>query len=150
MAHTIHCIYIHVVFSTRSREPFFDDETLLAACRYMTGILSNLRCPPIEINGHRDHIHLLFTLPPVQCLSSVMQQVKGSSSVWLANQGGKLHNFGWQDGYGAFSVSASRLDAVQRYIAQQHEHHRTRSFEEEYAAFIESSGVDVDARFIYG
>lgn len=152
MAHTIHCIYIHAVFSTRNREPFFDDETLLVACRYMAGILSNLRCPPIELGGHRDHIHLLFSLPPAQNLSNVMQQVKGSSSIWLANQGGRLKNFTWQDGYAAFSVSASRLEAAKRYIARQAEHHQRKTFEEEYQGFIASSGVEVevDERFVYG
>lgn len=146
----MHGIYIHVVFSTRNREPFFDDETLMQACRYIAGILSNLRCPPIEINGYRDHIHLLLDLPPAQSLASVMMQVKGSSSIWLARQSGHLTNFAWQDGYGAFSVSASRLDAAKRYIAHQAEHHRVRTFEEEYQTFLESSGLEFDERFIYG
>jgi len=113
----------------------------------MGGIVRTLGGVPQIVGGVADHIHLLVGLRATHCLADVMRELKAVSSKWVHDDI-RLPNFAWQEGYGAFTVSASQREAVRQYIAVQDEHHRTRSFHEEYLEFLRRNGVEFDERYL--
>jgi putative transposase len=113
---------------------------------YLLGIANNLRVKTLAIGGTSNHIHILLAVPPTMPIAEAAQKLKANSSRWLGEQG---LTFQWQEGYGAFSVSPSLVDAVKRYIRNQEEHHRKRSFEEEFRLLLEKSGVVYDAEKLF-
>ena len=115
-----------------------DTSDLPRLCDYIGGIIKNLDGILITAGGVRDHIHLLLTVPKTISLSDYMMKIKANSSRWIKTTGNQYRAFSWQDGYGAFSVSASKIEAVRRYIANQAEHHRKISFKEEVESFFEA------------
>ena len=114
---------------------------------YLGGTLSDMEVIPEAINGPGDHVHILAGLKATHMLSEVLRQVKRGSSLWIHQHG--ISRFEWQEGYGAFTVSPSHLNAVKRYIANQEEHHRKKTFEEEYVALLRLSGVEFDERYLW-
>ena len=136
MSHTYTSTLFHVVFSTKERQPAISDPPKLWA--YIAGVARNLDYEALAIGGTQNHIHLLVRLPSDVSVSQAVQKLKSNSSRWLRENGRWL---GWQEGYGAFSVSASNVDAVRHYIQNQAEHHRRRSFEAEFVALLKKSGV---------
>ncbi len=116
---------------------------------YIAGILINWECPCIEINAQPDHIHILLRLSRTISVSKIIEEIKKSSSKWIKLQVKELHDFAWQNGYGAFSVSNSRLKKVKRYILLQEEHHATFSFKEEFIRFLEKHEVEYDERYLW-
>ncbi len=147
MAHTYPNVLIHCVFSTKERRALITPELLPELVKYLHGIGSNIQVPVIEAGGTPNHIHLLIALPAGVTLAKAMQTLKANSSRWIREHG---INFCWQDGYGAFSVSASNRDSVKEYIAGQAQHHQKRSFEEEFAALLKKSGVNFDEKYVFG
>ncbi len=117
--------------------------------RYITGIVHNHAHKVLAINGMPDHLHLLIGQRPVQSLSELVQDVKACSSRWVNENKLIKGKFEWQEGYGAFSYGRSQVGAVIRYIQRQEEHHRTRTFREEYLAFLEMFGVEYDEKYIF-
>jgi REP element-mobilizing transposase RayT len=113
----------------------------------MATVLKNFNCPAILINSVEDHTHLLIELARTVSVSAVVEEVKTTSSRWIKTQGPEFVKFAWQSGYGAFSVSESGVDAVRDYIANQREHHRRRSFQEEYRAFMTKHGIVFDEKY---
>jgi len=111
------------------------------------GILSSLETVPEIVGGVEDHVHVLVGLRATHCVADVSREIKSASSRWVHEEIG-LSAFAWQEGYGAFSVSASQREIVRRYIAGQEEHHRTRTFKDEYLGFLEKSGVVFDPRYL--
>lgn len=142
-------LHIHLVFSTKNREPHIQDTIRSALHAYMATVLQNIGCAPVLINSVEDHIHLLFDLSRTVAISKAVEDVKKSSSKWIKTQGAGLANFAWQSGYGAFAVSESNVDAVREYIAHQREHHRHKTFQEEYRQFLERHGVAYDERYVW-
>jgi putative transposase len=142
-------LHIHLVFSTKNREPRIPDTTRDSLHRYMATVLQNLGCPPVLINSMPDHVHLLFDLSRTVHVSGVVEEVKKSSSKWIKTQGDPFAGFAWQSGYGAFAVSESNVPIVRDYIATQAEHHRRKSFQEEYRAFLEKHRVSFDERYVW-
>jgi putative transposase len=150
MAQSFAKIYVHLIFSTRNREPVLKDAVRESLHRYQATVLRNVGCPPAVINSVADHVHILFELGRAVALSEAVEEVKKSSSKWIKTQGREFAGFAWQAGYGAFGVSESNREAVEKYIAGQKEHHRKKSFQEEYRALLERHGVDYDERYVWG
>jgi len=140
MGHTYTVALFHVVFSTKQRAREIPDVSKLAA--YLRGIANNLQITTVEIGGMLDHVHALIDLPSTMSVAEAVQKLKSNSSRWLR----ATRSFsGWQTGYAAFSVSASNAPAVRAYIRDQEEHHRKRSFEDEFLALLQKSGVKATA-----
>ena len=136
VGHTYSSTLFHVVFSTKERRPAIKEPAKLWA--YIAGTARNLNYEPLAIGGTENHLHTLLRLPAHVPVAEAAQKLKSNSSRWLREENSW---FGWQEGYGAFSVSPSRIDVVRRYIQNQPEHHRRRSFEEEFLALLAKSGV---------
>jgi putative transposase len=148
MAHTYTNLLIHSLFSTKGRQPALKAELKARLFPYMAGIIANLKCRPVIINGPEDHVHLLFVLPAALSLADLLERLKANSSKWVHEELPKYSSFAWQSGYTAFSVSQSNLAAVKRYIARQEEHHRKLTYQEEVLAFLKKHGIDYDPRYV--
>ncbi|HEY3855011.1 MAG TPA: IS200/IS605 family transposase [Verrucomicrobiae bacterium] len=142
-------LHIHLVFSTKNREPFIHDAVRDSLHAYMATVLKDFGCPANLINSVDDHIHILFDLSRTVSISQAVEKVKKTSSKWIKTQGADFRNFAWQAGYGAFAVSESNIDAVRKYIAAQNEHHRKKSFQEEYRMFLQKHGLEFDERYVW-
>ena len=142
-------LHIHLVFSTKNRERIITDAVRSPLHAYMATVLQNLGCAPVLINSVEDHAHLLFDLARTISISQAVEDVKKSSSKWIKTQGPEFAGFAWQAGYGAFAVSESNVETVHAYIANQREHHRTKTFQEEYRAFLERHNVAFDERYVW-
>jgi REP element-mobilizing transposase RayT len=142
-------LHIHLVFSTKNRERFLTDAVRDSLHAYMATVLQNLGCAPVLINSEEDHVHILFELARTVSVSQAVEDVKKSSSRWIKTQGQEFAEFAWQAGYGAFAVSESNVCVVRDYIAGQREHHRKKSFQEEYRAFLEKHRVAFDERYVW-
>ena len=142
-------LHIHLIFSTKNRAPFIDPSIRDSLHRYMATVLHNLGCPAILINSVDDHVHIPFELGRTVAVSEAVEEVKKTSSKWIKTQGVELVTFAWQAGYGAFAVSESNVETVRAYIANQEEHHRKKSFQEEYRAFLARHRVTFDERYVW-
>lgn len=149
MANTFTQIHIQTVFAVQNRQSLIGDEWRDDLYKYMTAIIQNNDHKLLQINGMPDHVHILFGLRPVQAISDLMKQVKQDSSKWINQNRLAMGKFSWQEGYGAFSYSKSQLPRVIKYIQNQQEHHKTKSFREEYLALLKAHGVDYDERYIF-
>jgi putative transposase len=140
-------VLIHLIFSTKNREPVTPHDLTPTLHGYIVGILDNLRCPSIQTGGTRDHVHVLFSQSRTLAIAKVVEEVKKSSSKWMKGQG--VSSFTWQAGYAVFSVSESQKAAVVRYIQRQEAHHRHVGFQEEIREFLIRHGVSYDERYIW-
>ena len=136
MANTFSCLNIHCVFSTKERVWVLNPDIRERLWPYMGGIAKQNGMIPKCIGGVSDHVHLLVTLPTRLAVAKAVQLIKAGSSAWIHQTFPNLRNFAWQQGYGAFSVGISQVQETVHYIEQQLEHHRTRTFQEEYLAFL--------------
>ena len=141
--------YIHLVFSTKYREPLIDDAIESDLYAYLGGICNQLECQPIKIGGFKDHIHILCMLSKKTALMKLVEELKSHSSKWIKTKGENYRNFYWQGGYGAFSVNPAEMDVVVRYIENQKEHHRKKIFQEEYRGFLKKYKVEYDERYVW-
>jgi REP element-mobilizing transposase RayT len=143
-------VHIHVIFSTKNRTPFLVDAELRKRMRaYLASIMKSYDSPAKIVGGTADHVHLLFALSRTTTISKVIGEAKRNSSKWIKTIGGDFELFQWQNGYGAFSVSFSRIDEVQKYIAEQMEHHKKMSFQEEYRNFFRKHNVNFDENYVW-
>ena len=142
-------LYVHLIFSTKDRFPFLKDDVRDELHAYMAKVLANLKCPATLINSVEDHVHILFNLTRTVTLAQAVEDVKKSSSKWIKTQGHSLAGFAWQAGYGAFSVSESNVPTVARYIGNQEEHHRVKSFQDEYREFLTKHKIQFDERYVW-
>jgi putative transposase len=156
VAHTFTNLLVHVIFSTKDRRPYIDPDLSSRLFAYMGGVLREIGVAPMIVNGTEDHIHKLIGVPATRSVAEVIRVVKANSSKWVHEQFSNRHDFAWQSGYGAFSVSQSKfsvsqsnVDSVRQYIANQEEHHRTVSFQEEYLAFLKRHGISYDERYVW-
>jgi REP element-mobilizing transposase RayT len=147
MSHTYAQNVVHVVFSTKDRRKVISSEFQPKMWAYAAGICKNLGIFVHAVGGTEDHIHFLIQIPATLALAKAVSAIKSNSSRW-ANEGGQ--KFAWQQGYGAFSVSASIVPAVVRYIRNQEAHHRKMSFEEEFLVLLKKHGVEFDREFVFG
>ncbi len=141
--------YIHIVFSTKHRQPFIYPPYEEELHRYIGSICKELECHPIKIGGYTEHVHILCMLSKKIALMKLLEEVKSSSSKWMKTKDEKLMNFYWQDGYGAFSVNPTEVDTVIGYIANQHEHHNKKTFQDEYRSFLKKYRVEYDEKYLW-
>ncbi|MEO8088124.1 MAG: IS200/IS605 family transposase [Bacteroidota bacterium] len=140
--------YLHLVFSTKHRQPFINPPVEEELDSYLGGICKNMECHPIEIGGFTYHVHILCMLAKKIALMKLLEEVKSHSSKWIKTMGEAYKNFYWQDGYGAFSVNPSEVDALISYIKNQKKHHSKKTFQEEYKEFLKMYEVEYDERYI--
>lgn len=141
--------YLHIVFSTKHRLPLIHPPVEAELHRYLGGICNKLGCPVLKVGGYTDHVHLLIMLSKHLALVKLMEQLKSHSSKWIKTKGSAYETFYWQDGYGAFSVNPGEVDTVIRYIENQHEHHSSKGFQDEYRAFLKKYKVDYDEQYVW-
>lgn len=147
MPQSLSRVLVHLVFSTKHREPLIGPAHRDRLFDYLGGTLAALDCPPVRVGGMPDHVHLLFALAKTLAVSKVVEEVKKESSKWA-----KEHvrpDFYWQNGYGAFSVSPSNADAVRAYIENQEEHHQTMSFQDELRGLLRRHDIEWDERYVW-
>lgn len=149
MAHTYTCLYFHVIFSTKFRHHWLTESIQADLWPYFGGIAKQNDIFPLAIGGFTDHMHLLLRTKPTMPISRMLQLLKGGSSWWIHQTYPHLSSFTWQDGYGAFSISEADLEGVTRYIAGQAEHHRKKTFKEEYVEFLEAHKIEYDPRYVW-
>ncbi len=149
MPHSFTHLLTHAIFSTKGRQPTLHAELKTRLLPYMGGIVREIGGCLIGINGTADHIHMLIRLPGTVCLADTMRLEKANSSRWVHETWTNRRGFARQTGYGGFSVSQFSVEAVRRYIANQEEHHRRTSFQEEFVTFLQRHGIAYDERYIW-
>ena len=150
MANSYSSLFVHVIFSTHNREPVLTSEFRNRLWAYMGGIARTNRFSAIEIGGSIDHAHMLIKVPAILPIAKAVQLIKGGSSKWVHENIPPLPSFKWQEGYGAFSVGASQVNDVIKYIVGQNEHHRKKTFQEEYLAFLKEYSIEYDEKCVWG
>jgi len=138
----------HIVFSTKERRQMLPSDRIARICEYASGIIVNLDGMPLAINGVGDHIHIAAVIGPAAALAKFVGTVKSNCSKWIHNTFDDMQNFAWQDGYSAFSVSASVRRAVVSYIRNQETHHKKMSFRDELIQLLDKHGVEYDPKYI--
>jgi putative transposase len=142
MANTYSSLYYHIIFSTKNRINWLHAEIQQRIWAYLGGIARRHKMTALEVGGSADHIHALVRAPAPISPSMIAQYLKGDSSKWIHDQFPSLRNFAWQDGFGALTVSKSDILGVIEYIQNQREHHKTKSFQEEYLEYLKKNGID--------
>ena len=150
MPHSYVSCCIHYVFGTKDRRKTSSPEIKERLWAYMGGMARENNMKALAVGGTADHVHLLLVLPSTMSIAKVIQLVKGGSSKWVSDTFPMIRQFAWQEGYGAFSVSVSMIDHTIAYIQAQNEHHRKRTFKEEFLAFLKRHGISYDERYIQG
>ena len=141
--------YLHITFSTKNRQALIFSPIEQELHAYLGGICNQLDCQTIIVGGYTDHVHLLCKLSKKIALMKLLEEVKSHSLKWIKTKGEGYRNFYWQDGYGAFSVNPAEVDTTISYIANQHEHHKKITFQEEYRAFLKEYKVEYDERYVW-
>ncbi|SHG55297.1 REP element-mobilizing transposase RayT [Flavobacterium micromati] len=149
MANTYSQLYVQVVFAVKGRQNLISNTWKDELSKYITGIVTNEGQKLIAINGVSDHIHILIGIKPNKALSDLVRDIKANSSRFINEKAWVNGKFEWQTGFGAFSYSHSNLTNVIRYIQNQEEHHKAKTFKEEYVAFLEAFDVDYKTEFIF-
>ena len=130
MPQSLASVLVHLVFSTKHRQPFIRPEIESELHPYLATVFRSLECPTLTMNGTEDHLHVLFRLGRKVSLAQVVEEIKTSSSKWIKTKGAEYKDFHWQNGYGAFSIGQSGAEALKKYIANQKQHHRKKTFQE--------------------
>ncbi len=149
MAQSLAQVYIHLVFHTKYNSVTIREEDLPALFAYVDGIIVNKKSMVIQIGGVPNHIHILCTLPRTVSMADFVEDIKKSSSKWIKTLNPYYSQFAWQGGYGIFSVSASAVEKVKRYVMNQKEHHRKKTFREEYEAFLQAYNIEYNPEFVF-
>jgi putative transposase len=147
MPHSFVQNYVHVVFSTKEREKLLSKPMQPKLWSYMAGVARNHDFLVLANGGMEDHVHLLLQLSPTLALAKAIALIKANSSRWIGEHGIR---FAWQEGYGAFSVSASKRGVVEKYIANQEKHHRRMTFEREFLGLLKKHGIEFDPKYVFG
>ncbi len=149
MSQSLSKIYVHAVWHIKTTSVTILEETDEELYAYLGGCLRGLECLPIIINGVANHVHLLFVLSKSHSIADVIHDVKINSSKWIKTQSPYYRTFAWQTGYGAFSVSEAAKERVKRYIKNQKEHHRQKTFEEEYIRILQQNHIEYKDEYIF-
>ena len=150
MAQSLARLWMHLIFSTKERYPFLSDPTIRADMPgYLAKVLRTHDCPTLVVGGCDDHVHALFTLSRNYSIAHIVKEIKRTSSAWIKTVGKSYSKFHWQAGYGAFSVSQSHVSQVQRYIMRQEQHHRQKTFQDEFRAFLKKYEIEYDERYVW-
>jgi REP element-mobilizing transposase RayT len=149
MPQSLSSVLVHLIFSTKNREPFITPTIETELHPYMATIFREHNSPSLIIDGTADHIHTLFALGRTIAIADLVEEVKTGSSKWLKTKGREFRGFQWQRGYGAFSIGQSSVAELKRYIRNQKEHHRKIGFEDEYRKFLKLYEIDFDERYVW-
>ena len=149
MPQSLSYLLTHIVFSTKDRTHVLDATVRTALHAYLATVARNVDCECFRVGGAADHVHLAVRLSRTLTMAQLIEELKTSSSKWLKTQSPALASFAWQRGYGAFSVGPSDLNALLHYIDTQEEHHRARTFQDEYRAFLTKYGIEYDERYVW-
>lgn len=149
MPQSLTCILVHIVFSTKHRQPFIKPEIETELFKYMSSIYRANNSPALSMNGTENHVHTLILLSKTITVSKLIEEVKRSSSKWIKTKGQAYEGFYWQNGYGAFSIGQSNVAALKTYIANQKEHHKKVTFQDEFRALLKRYGVEYDERYVW-
>ncbi len=142
-------LHVHIVFSTKKRQPSITDDLQTRLYEYLGGIVRADGGRLLAAGGMPDHVHLLVSSSKQVALADAVRTIKSNTSKWIHETFPTQRDFAWQGGYAAFSVSFSNLDAVKRYIANQAEHHRQRTFREEFVALLRRHEIEFDERYLW-
>jgi putative transposase len=148
MSSTHLSLYVHFIFGTKHQRPLITTVWRSRLHAYLGGVAKTLEVTPIAIGGVADHVHLLLSIRATHKLADAVRDLKRVSSAWIHETIGD-RDFAWQDGYGAFTVSASMVEKVKDYIEKQEDHHRKKTFQEEYIDFLKSSDTEYDERYLW-
>jgi REP element-mobilizing transposase RayT len=149
MPQSLSKVILHISFSTKNREAWLDPNVRPRMHAYLATICRDLNGDFVHVGGVSDHVHIVTTLPRTLSQAQFVEQIKKTSSKWMKGVDAHCRGFFWQKGYAAFSVSPSQLDAVLEYVDTQQEHHRTRTFQEEYRELLRRHGIDFDERYVW-
>jgi putative transposase len=150
MSHSYVSNRMHCVFNTKQRRKLIDQELETRLWPYVVGIARQNAFQIVAVGGMEDHIHLLVLLPGPLSVSKALQLIKGGSSKWIHDEFPQHRNFAWQEGYGAFGVSISHVDQTVAYIKNQKQHHRKKTFEEEFIGFLKKHRIEYDPKHVFG
>ncbi len=142
-------IYIQIVFAVKGRESLIDHTWEEELYKYITGIIANKGQKMLAINGMPDHLHIFIGMKPACCLSDLVKEIKKSSNDFIKEKRFIKFKFQWQEGYGAFSYSHSDLDKVIKYIMNQKQHHKTKTFREEYVEFLKNFAIEYKDEYLF-
>ena len=148
MGQSLSQLYVHLIFSTKGREPLLLGTLRKQTHAYSAAVLNNHGSVALKVGSTSDHVHALFRLSKNRALAEVVEEIKTSSSKWVKTQDRGLGGFHWQSGYGGFSMSPGELDSVVKYIEQQKAHHRATSFEEEYHRILKAYEIEYDECYV--
>jgi REP element-mobilizing transposase RayT len=150
MPQSLAAVYLHLVFSTKERRLFLQDRAMREELhKYIGGVSKTLECAPIRIGGVEDHVHVLARFGRTLSIAEWVKELKRLSSIWVHERGPLHAGFQWQNGYGVFSVSRSKLDDVTAYVEGQEDHHRRMSFQDELRAMLRKHGMEYDERYLW-
>ncbi len=149
MANTYSQLFVHFVFAVRNRSSIINDNWQGLLYKYIAGIIEKQGHKLFSINGMPDHIHILVSMKTTQSPSDLVYHIKRSSSLWINENKFEKGKFSWQEGFGAFSYGKSQVPAIAKYIENQKEHHKKKSFEEEYMGFLKAFDIEFDKRFTF-
>jgi putative transposase len=149
MPQSLSKVMIHIVFSTKNREPWLDRDVRPRMHAYLATICREFGAELVRVGGTADHVHIVTTLPRTVTQAELVEPIKKASSKWSKSLDARYRGFFWQRGYSAFSVSPSQLDAVLQYVETQQDHHRKRTFQEEYRELLRKHGVKFDERYVW-
>lgn len=149
MSHSLSKVYLHIVFSTKNREPWLRPDLLSEVHRYLGGTSAHHGCPAVCVGGVEDHVHMLCLLGRTISQANLLAELKRGSSKWIKERFEGMAGFAWQNGYGAFSIGHSQVEQVKRYIGGQAEHHRKADFRDEFIALLRKYDVEYDERYLW-
>ncbi len=149
MPQSLSSILVHLVFSTKHREPLITPQIELELYPYLAAVFREHNSPSLSIGGSADHLHALFALGRSIAVAGLVEQIKTGSSKWIKTKGNEFRNFHWQRGYGAFSIGQSNVSAVKKYIRNQKTHHRRVTFQDEYRKLLNRYEIDFDERYLW-
>ncbi|QJW96241.1 IS200/IS605 family transposase [Frigoriglobus tundricola] len=149
MPQTYTCLHYHLIFSTKNRDPIIAPDMRPRLWEYIGGTVRGLNGIPILVGGTADHVHLLVTLRQIPALADFMRDMKAAASGWVHDTFPEMRKFAWQAGYGAFTVSHSGINAVKAYIANQEEHHRKQTFQDEFREFLRRHEIEFEEKYLW-
>jgi len=149
MPQSLSLVIVHVAFSTKERQPLLVPDLQSPLHAYLATVARNADCECFRVGGTTDHVHLAIRLARTLTIAALIEKLKTASSQWMKTQPGGSKTFAWQRGYGCFSISPKNLDALRAYIDNQEEHHRTRTFQEEFRMFLEKNGIEYDGAYVW-
>lgn len=149
MSQSLSKMYVHIIFHTKYNQSLILPEVEKELYAYIGGIIKENDSVPVKINGTQDHIHILAIMSKNIALAKLVEEIKRNSSRWIKSKGANYQQFAWQGGYAGYSVSQSVVGRVKKYIENQKEHHKTKSFQDEYVAFLKEYGIDFDEDYLW-